>query len=98
MLLESARVKAVRRTFIKLSPDHPKSHGLEVDSPISLLDIFPTILEWSNASLPKTKNNLRWTGKSVLPFLGASQGRNSQNFLSKFVRFLYFWALKSLDY
>ena len=36
----------------------------------SLLDIFPTILDWHNVSLPNNSKQTTWTGKSLMPFLG----------------------------
>jgi arylsulfatase A-like enzyme len=64
-------LSGIRLPFLVSSPAHPKSQGRDVDVPVSLLDLFPTILEWHNASLPNsTKNPLQWTGQSLLPLLG----------------------------
>ena len=39
----------------------------------SLLDIFPTILDWHNVSLPNNSKQTTWTGKSLMQFLGKNK-------------------------
>ena len=60
----------IRLPFLISSPEEPKSHGREIDLPVSLLDVFPTILDWHNASLANDKQHFYLTGQSILPYLG----------------------------
>ncbi len=53
------------KRYMTLTPD---SHGREVGLPVSLLDVFPTILDWQNCSW--TNNQVQLTGQSLLPLLG----------------------------
>jgi arylsulfatase A-like enzyme len=60
----------IRLPFLISSPEEPKSQGREIDLPVSLLDVFPTILDWHNASLTNDKQHFNLTGQSILPYLG----------------------------
>ena len=56
------------------SPHHPQSHGSKIAAQVSLLDIFPTILDWFNIKLPnyhifKKRGNVKLTGSSLLKYL-----------------------------
>lgn len=66
-----------------MSPRHPQSQGSKIQTQVSLLDIFPTILDWFDIKIPeyhifKKRGNVQLTGNSLLSFLDSGKEKISR--------------------
>lgn len=80
----------IAEPFIVSSPYHRRRWGQTSDTPISLLDIVPTVLDWFNLTYPNYtmgdagKGPIRLTGRSILPDLrGTNPETNRTIFASQ---------------